>query len=163
MELKKFKPITSSQRGLIMLNRSSLSKSPLLKKDIYKIKKVSGRDKNGKLVFYHRGGGHKRQYRKVDFLSHREFSGIVCSLEYDPYRNSNIMSIYDFIKKNYFYRIQPKYIQVGDIIESGENAKPMNGHSLPISKIPVGSFIHNISLKKMELHKYQDLQVFILC
>jgi large subunit ribosomal protein L2 len=58
------------------------------------------------------------------------------------------VSIYDFFKKIYYYRLQPKHLLVGSIIESGANAKPLNGHTLPLSKIPVGSFIHNISLIK---------------
>merc|ERR1712232_474219 len=79
--------------------------------------------------------------------------GIVSSVEYDPYRNSNIMSVYDFKNKDYYYRLQPKYLNVGDIVESGSNVSIMNGNSLPVSKIPVGSFIHNVSLKSNDKSK----------
>ena len=148
MELKKLKPITPSQRSLILLNNGLISKSPFLKKEIFKIKKVTGRNNNGKLIIRHKGGGHRKNYRKIDFLRTNSTVGIVTSVEYDPYRNSNIVSIYDFLKKIYYYRLQPKHLLVGSIIESGANAKPLNGHTLPLSKIPVGSFIHNISLTK---------------
>lgn len=148
MELKKLKPITPSQRSLILLNNSLISKSPFLKKEIFKIKKVTGRNNNGKLIIRHKGGGHRKNYRKIDFLRTNSAIGIVTSIEYDPYRNSNIVSIYDFLQKIYYYRLQPKHLLVGSIIESGINAKPLNGHTLPLSKIPVGSFIHNISLIK---------------
>lgn len=148
MDIKKIKPITPSQRGLIRLNKSLLNKGSLLKKEKIKINKVSGRDSRGIIISYHRGGGHKKLYRKIDFRISRDSIGIVSSIEYDPYRNSNIMSVYGFENRDYYYRLQPKHITIGDIVESGSNARPMNGNSLPLSKIPVGSFIHNISFKK---------------
>lgn len=148
MSIKRVKPITPSQRGLIRLNKSLLNKGSLLKKEKIKLNKVSGRDNSGKIISYHRGGGHKKLYRKIDFIMRRNPIGIVSSIEYDPYRNSNIMSVYDFENKDYYYRLQPKYSSVGDIVESGSNVSPMNGNSLPLSKIPVGSYIHNVSLKK---------------
>lgn len=146
MELKKYKPVTASQRNLISLNNSLLSKSPLLKKEICKVKKMSGRNNKGQIIVRHKGGGHKQSYRKIDFLRKSSMIGIVISSEYDPYRKSNIVAIFDFVKKKYYYRIQPTYLEVGCIIESGSNAKPLNGHTLSISKIPVGSLIHNIEL-----------------
>jgi large subunit ribosomal protein L2 len=148
MELKRFKPVTPSQRNLIRLNKSLLSKGPLLKKEVCQIKKVSGRNSKGQVIVRHKGGGHKKSYRKIDFLRKRSNIGIATSIEYDPYRKSNIVAIFDFVKKEYYYRLQPKYLEVGAIIQSGANAKPLNGHTLTLSKIPVGSFIHNISLTK---------------
>jgi len=147
MKIKRIKPITPSQRSLVRLNKSSLHKNPLLKKDIFKIKKVSGRNHEGKLIVRHKGGGHKKKYRKIDFLRN-ESIGIVTSIEYDPYRKSNIVAIFDFVKKDYYYRLQPEHLEVGSIIESGLNVSPLNGNTLPLSKIPVGSFIHNISVRK---------------
>jgi large subunit ribosomal protein L2 len=64
------------------------------------------------------------------------------------------MSVYDFIKKDYYYRLHPKKLAVGSIIESGSNAKPLNGHTLPLSKIPVGSYVHNISLTQNKKAKF---------
>lgn len=148
MELKRLTAITPSQRNLIMLNRVLLSKRPYLKKEICQLKKMAGRNNEGKIITRHKGGGHKKRYRKIDFLKNRLNKGIVTSIEYDPYRNCNIIAVFDFIKKEYYYRLQPKHLNVGSIIEAGDSAKPLNGHTLPLSKIPVGSFIHNISLTK---------------
>lgn len=154
MEVQRFKPVTPSQRHLIKLNSSLLSKRPLLKKEICKINKLTGRNNEGKIITRHKGGGHKKSYRKIDFLGIRNSIGIVMSIEYDPYRNSSIMSVYDFIKKDYYYRLHPKELAVGSIIESGSNAKPLNGHTLPLSKIPVGSYVHNISLTQNKKAKF---------
>lgn len=151
MELKILKSVTPSQRHLLRLNRLNLRKEPLLKKKIFKLKKVSGRNNEGKIVTHHIGGGHKKSYRQIDFLRQDHSIGIVTSVEYDPYRNSNIVAVFDFLKHDYYYRLQPKFLEVGSIIESGNCAKPLNGHTLPISKIPVGSFIHTISLKKNKI------------
>jgi large subunit ribosomal protein L2 len=148
VELKRLKPITPSQRGLILLNKALLSKKPRLKKEICQLKKLSGRNNKGKIITRHKGGGHKKRYRKIDFSLNRLNKGVVMSIEFDPYRNCNIVAVFDFITKAYCYKLQPKYLKVGAIIESGESAKPLNGHTLPLSKIPVGSFIHSISLAK---------------
>jgi large subunit ribosomal protein L2 len=147
VKLKKVKPVTPSQRNLVKLNRSNLFKDSLLKKEIFKIKKISGRNHEGKLIIRHRGGGHKKKYRKIDFFRY-DSKGVVISIEYDPYRKSNIMAIFDFIKKDYYYRLQPEYLEIGSIIESGISASPLNGNTLPLSKVPVGSLLHNISLRK---------------
>lgn len=148
MELKRLKPVTPAQRHLLMLNRALLSKKPLLKNKVFKIKKLLGRNNKGQIVTRHKGGGHKKRYRKIDFLKSSITRGIVTSIEYDPYRNCNIIAVFDFIKKEYYYRLQPKDLQLGSIIESGENAKPLNGNTLPLFNIPVGSLIHNVSLSK---------------
>ena len=75
-----------------------------------------------------------------------ESIGIVVSVEYDPNRNCNIASIYDFTKNNFFYILAPKKLNVGNIIESGYKSELHTGNSLPLFKIPEGSFIHNITL-----------------
>ena len=128
MELKFFKPTTPSQRNLIRLNKSILKNKPLLKKDTYKISKRAGRNNEGKLTSFHKGGGHKQRYRNIDFLRNQSTVGIITSIEYDPYRNSNIVSVYDFINKSYYYRLHSKDIKIGDVIESGESAKPLTGN-----------------------------------
>jgi len=146
MKLKKFKPVTSSKRNLIQLNKSNLSKISLLKNKIVGIKNTAGRNFRGKITSYHKGGGHKKKYRIINFLRNSNSTGIVTSIEYDPFRSANIASIYDFLNKNHYYIISPKNLNIGNIIKSGENAEPKIGHSLPISKIPIGSYIHNISV-----------------
>ena len=145
MEYKIKKPVTSSQRHLIQLNTQHLKKKPVIKKKIKGLINSGGRNNSGKITIHHKGGGHKKKYREIDFFRTNPSTGITISLEYDPNRNANIASIYDISKKDFFYILAPKNLKVGDIIKSGPDAKPKIGHSLPIDEIPVGSYIHNVS------------------
>jgi large subunit ribosomal protein L2 len=148
--LQKLKPTTPSQRNLIKINNKHLSKKPLLKFKIKGLKNSAGKNNTGKITSFHRGGGHKQNYRKIDFYRKENSIGIVCSIEYDPNRTAHIASIYNFFKKNYFYIIAPKNLVIGNIIKSGPNAEINLGHSLPMSKIPEGSLIYNVSTKISE-------------
>ena len=139
------KPVTPSQRHKTQLSRKNLKKKPLLKKHIKGTTNSSGRNNVGKITVRHKGGGHKRKYRTLNFFKTNSFTGIVCGLEYDPNRNANIASIFDNSNLKFLYALAPKNIEVGDIIKSGPNAETKNGHSLPISKIPVGSYIYNVA------------------
>jgi len=147
MILKKKKPTTSSQRHFISLNNTELEKKPFLKNKIKGLKTASGTNNSGKIVSRRKGGGNKTRYRKIQFDRSTYSVGIVVTKEYDPYRSSNICSIYDFIKKKYYYIIAPSNLDIGNIIKSGKTVDIYNGNSLPLSKIPVGSLIHNISTK----------------
>lgn len=145
MQLKNFKPITSSQRNLIQLNKSNLNKTSLLKHKIVGVKNKAGRNFRGKITSYHKGGGHIKKYRIINFLRNNDSTGIITSIEYDPFRTANIASVFDFLNQNYYYIIAAKNLNIGNIIKSGQNAEPKIGHSLPFFKIPVGSYVHNIS------------------
>ena len=147
MKFKTKKPITPSQRHLIQLNTKQLERKPLIKKKIKGLTQSSGRNNQGKITVRHKGGGNKRKYRQINFYRTSTSVGITTSLEYDPNRNSNIASIYDLSNNNFFYILAPKDLKIGDIVRSGPNAEPKIGHSLPISEIPVGSYIHSISPK----------------
>ena len=153
MQLKIFKPNTPSQRNLIRLNRKGVSKKPLLKTKLHGLKNNAGTNNKGRLIAYHKGGGHKKKYRKLNFKPNLEFVGIVMSIEYDPYRSANIASVFNVITKQYFYVLAAENLIKGDIIKSGKNVEPKNGNSLPLLKIPVGSFIHNISVDQNQLPK----------
>jgi len=142
----KFTSLT--QKKLINLSRKKLNKVSLVKNLILGKKNVAGRNSFGKISVRHKGGGHKKRYRKIDFIRNEDSIGIVTTLEYDPYRTAFIASVYDFLNQKYFYMIAPKNLNIGDIIKSGFNAEIKIGHSLALMKIPVGSFIHNISLKE---------------
>ena len=120
MKLKIFKPITPSQRNLIRLNRSDVSKKPLLKNKVRGLKNTTGKS-YGSTVTYHKGGGHKKRYRELTFKRELESTSIVMSIEYDPFRSSNIASIYDPKTKKSFYILAPKNLAVGDVIKSGKN------------------------------------------
>ena len=142
----KFTSLT--QKKLINLSRKKLNKVSLVKNLILGKKNIAGRNSFGKISVRHKGGGHKKRYRKIDFIRNEDSIGIVTTLEYDPYRTAFIASVYDFLNQKYFYMIAPKNLNIGDIIKSGFNAEIKIGHSLALMKIPVGSFIHNISLKE---------------
>uniref|UniRef100_UPI003003542A ribosomal protein L2 n=1 Tax=Cocconeiopsis kantsiensis TaxID=3082010 RepID=UPI003003542A len=129
-----------------MKNQSNLKKiKNVIKNSIKGKKRSSGRNNLGKITVRHKGGGHKKQYRKIDFYRNEKSVGVVCSIEYDPNRNTFICSVYDFIEKKFTYIIAPKNIKIGDIVETGESAKSNLGHSLRIEKIPLGSYIYNIA------------------
>ena len=145
MKLKTKKPVTPSQRHLIQLNTKHLKNKPIIKKKLKGLKNFAGRNNSGKITIHHKGSGHKKKYRFLSFYRTKNSIGITIGLEYDPNRNANIASIYDLTKKDFYYILAPKNLEIGDIVKSGSNADPKTGHSLPISKIPIGSYVHNIS------------------
>lgn len=147
MTLKTRKPVTPSQRQMIQLSRKELEKRPTLKKYIKGLKNSSGRNNSGKITVWHRGGGHKKKYRVVNFFRTSSRTEIVCSIEYDPNRNANIASVFNISTHEFSYILATKNLKIGDVVKSGPNAEPKVGHSLPISRIPVGSYICNISPK----------------
>lgn len=140
-------PKTPAQRHLVQLHKDNLSKKPLLKKNIKGFKKVSGRNNSGSITISHKGGGQKKKYRQINFNRTNTSTGIICSIEYDPNRNTNIASVFDVLSKKFFYILAPKKLKIGDIVKAGYNIKAKLGYSLPISEIPVGSLIHNVSPK----------------
>jgi large subunit ribosomal protein L2 len=147
MKLKFLKPTTPSQRHVTLINKKHLAKKPIIKTKLKGLKNQAGRNNSGKITVFHKGNGHKKKYRLINFNRTIDSSGIVCSIEYDPNRNTNIASIYDLALKNFYYIIAPENLTVGTIIKSGPHTKPNNGNSLPIYKIPTSYFIHNISQK----------------
>lgn len=140
------KPITPSQRHLVKLNKEHLAKNPTIKKNVTGQKTGSGRNHSGRITVRRKGGGHKKKYRNIDFFRNYKSIGIVTNIEYDPYRTANIAAVFDFTTRNFFYIIAPKKLSPGNIVESGIEAELNTGNSLPLFKIPEGSFIHNITL-----------------
>lgn len=138
------------QKQLQMLTKTGLRKKPLIKSKIKGKINLAGKNNSGKITVYHKGGGHKQKYREINFNRNINSTGITCSIEYDPNRNAYISSIYDFTTKKFFYILTPKNLSIGDIVESGINSDVKLGNSLPISEIPVGSFIHNVSTKTFQ-------------
>lgn len=128
--------------------QKSLLKKVFLKMKTKGIRRSYGRNNSGKITAFHKGGGHKRKYRLVDFFRHNNSSGVVCSIEYDPNRNSFIAAVYDYSNLNFYYMLAPKNLSVGDIVESGPNINPKLGNSLPLRRIPLGSYVHNLTLSE---------------
>ena len=127
---------------------NKLKNLSLLKTKILGVKNSSGRNNSVKITIYNRGGGHKKKYRIIEFNRNLDFVGIIINIEYDPNRTAYIGAVFDFNKKKYFYVLLPNKLNIGDIIKSGTKSNIKLGHSTTISKIPIGSFIHNISLSK---------------
>jgi large subunit ribosomal protein L2 len=147
MNFKIKMPITSSQRHLLQLNLKNLRKKPIIKNKLKGLKNCAGKNHSGKITVRHKGGGHKTRYRQVNFYRTNESSGIILSIEYDPYRNAHIASVYDLKSRSFFYMIAPKSLKIGDIVKSGSKAEPKLGHSMPIGLIPLGSYVNNVSCK----------------
>ncbi len=147
MAIKKYKPTTNGRRNMTGSDFAEITTATPEKTLLQPLKKNAGRNNQGKITVRHQAGGHKRQYRLIDFKRNKDnVAGTVKTVEYDPNRSANIALIHytDGVKT---YILAPKGIKVGDLIESGENADIKIGNALPLNNIPVGTVIHNIELK----------------
>ena len=154
MAIRVYNAYTPGTRNKVVSDFSEITKIKPEKALTKTIHREKGRNNQGKITIRHRGGGHKRRYRLIDFKRNKHhISGIVKSIEYDPNRSARIALICykDGDKK---YILHPESLKIGDEIMSGENAPINIGNSLPLEKIPVGSEIHNI-----ELHKQKGGQI----
>ena len=147
MALKTFKPTTPSQRGLILIDRSDLYKGKPEKTLTVGIKRSSGRDNQGHVTSRHRGGGHKRSYRMIDFKRNKfDMEATVERIEYDPNRSSHIALI-KYEDGTLAYILAPQRLAAGDKIISSANADIKPGNTLPLKNIPVGTILHNVEMK----------------
>lgn len=147
MGIKFFKPVTNGRRFSSGSDFSEITKNKPEKSLTLVLKKASGRNNLGNITVRFRGGGTRNLYRLVDFKrDKRNIPAVVKAIEYDPNRSARIALVYykDGEKR---YILLPVGLKVGDYIEAGNNVEPKVGNSLPLRKIPTGSFIHNIELK----------------
>jgi len=147
MGIKTYKPITAGMRQYVSLDFSELTKNVKPEKSLTSGKvQRAGRDSNGRISVRHKGGGHKRRYRDIDFKRDKiGVPGKVVSIEYDPNRSANIALIkYKDGEKRYI--IAPKSLLVGATVSSGPNAPIETGNALPLENIPLGFTIYNIEL-----------------
>ncbi len=147
MPVKSFNPTSPGRRQMTVSTFEEITTDKPEKSLLAPLKKHAGRNNQGKMTVRHRGGGHKRQYRIIDFKRDKDgIPGRVATIEYDPNRTSHIALInYRDGEKRYI--IAPKGLKVGDEIMSGPNADIRVGNALPLENIPVGTVIHNIELK----------------
>ncbi len=146
MALKRFNPVTPGQRFKISNTFEELTTNRPEKSLVVPIKKSGGRNNTGKMTMRYIGGGHKRQYRLVDFKRNNYgVKGEVKTIEYDPNRSAFI-SLIEFTGGEKRYIIAPKGLKVGQAISSGTGSAPEVGNALPLSEIPLGSIIHNIEM-----------------
>ena len=147
MAIRNFKPTTNARRKMSTLVNEEITKSTPEKSLVVSMKKISGRNNQGKITVRHHGGGEKRKYRIIDFKRNKfDIPGRVASIEYDPNRTANIALI-NYLDGEKRYIIAPKDLTVGMEIVSGENVDIKVGNALPIMNIPVGTVIHNIELR----------------
>ena len=146
MAIKNYKPTTPSRRHMSVVDYSELSKVAPEKSLLAPMNKKAGRNCYGRITVRHKGGGNRRKYRIIDFKRQKiEIPATVLTLEYDPNRSAHIALIkYEDGKKNYI--IAPNGLKVGDTIIAGASADIKTGNALPLSAIPVGTFIHNVEL-----------------
>ena len=150
MALKKFKPDTPSKRGLILVDRSSLWKGKPEKTLTKGISSPAGRNNHGRITCRHKGGGHKRRYRLIDFRRNKHsMKATIISIEYDPNRTAFIALI-EYEDKTLSYILAPQKLSVGDKIISGNNVDIKIGNALSLKSIPVGTIIHNVEMKPLK-------------
>ncbi len=147
MAIKTYKPVTNGRRGMTVSDFSEITTDKPEKSLLQPLPKKAGRNNQGRITVRHRGGGHKRLYRVIDFKRDKDgIPGRVATIEYDPNRSANIALIhYHDGEKRYI--IAPKGLKVGMDIMSGPDADIKVGNALPLENIPVGTVIHNIELK----------------
>src|SRR5438445_11484761 len=147
MALKSFNPYTCSRRFITVLDRSEITKQTPDKSLLEPKKRSGGRNSHGEVTIWHRGGGHKKQYRAVDFR--REKKGIparVAAIEYDPNRSARLALLH-YADGEKRYILWPDGLAVGATVVAGEGADILPGNCLPLKMIPAGTMIHNIELR----------------
>lgn len=147
MALKKYKPTSPGQRGLVLVDRSELWSGKPEKSLTEGRSEKGGRNNKGRVTARRRGGGVKRNYRRVDFKRRKfDVTGVVERLEYDPNRTAFIALIkYD--DGELAYILAPQRLSVGDKVVAGEKADIKPGNAMRLSNMPVGTIIHNVELK----------------
>lgn len=147
MPIKKYKPITPSRRQMTVVSFAELTNKEPEKTLTAPLKRTGGRNAYGRMTVRHRGGGHKRLYRIVDFKRIKDnVPARVAAIEYDPNRSANIALLH-YADGAKAYIIAPNNLKVGDVVVSGAEADIKIGNTLPLKNIPVGSLIHNIELR----------------
>jgi len=148
MPVKKYKPVTPGTRGMTGYTFDEITKSTPERSLILPLRKSGGRNAHGRVTVRHRGGGHRRSIRIVDFKREKHnIPAKVAAIEYDPNRTARLALLF-YADGEKRYIIAPLDLKVGDTIISGAGAEIRSGNSLPISNIPVGTLIHNIEIKQ---------------
>ena len=148
MAVKRFRPTTPTLRYKTVSSFKEITKTTPEKSLLTPVKKKGGRNNQGRVTIRHRGGGHKRMYRIIDFR--RDKRGIpakVASIEYDPNRSARIALLH-YVDGEKRYILAPDKLTVGDSLMAGDTAEVKPGNSLPLKKIPLGMTIHNIELRR---------------
>jgi len=148
MGIKQYNPVTAGRRGASVSDFKDLTKGARPEKSLLRrLQKKGGRNNQGRITARHRGGGHKQQYRIIDFK--RDKDGVpakVASIQYDPVRSARIALLH-FADGEKRYIIAPEGLKAGQTVENGPDAPPNVGNCLPLGRIPLGVMIHNIEMQ----------------
>lgn len=148
MAVKKYKPVTPGRRGMTGHTFEEITKSSPESSLLVPQRKRGGRNLYGRITVRHRGGGHRRHLRIVDFKrDKRDIPARVAAIEYDPNRTARLALLH-YADGEKRYIISPLNLKVDDVVMAGPTAEIRPGNSLPISNIPIGTMIHNIELKE---------------
>lgn len=147
MAIKVYKAITNGRRNMTSLDFAEITATKPEKSLLAPLPKKAGRNNQGKITVRHNGGGHKKQYRVIDFKRNKDnVPSKVATIEYDPNRSANIALLH-YADGEKRYIIAPKELTVGQVVVSGQEVDIKVGNALPLANIPVGTLIHNIELK----------------
>ena len=147
MAIKKYKPTTNGRRNMTSSDFAEITTNKPEKSLLESTKRKAGRNNQGKITVRHNGGGHKRQYRIIDFKRIKDgIPGKVATIEYDPNRSANIALI-NYADGEKRYILAPKGLKVGMEVVSGPDVDIKVGNALPLTNIPMGTTIHNIEMK----------------
>jgi len=148
MALKTFKPTTASQRQLVLVDRSHLWKGKPVKPLTEGLNKSGGRNNTGRVSIWHRGGGHKRTYRLVDFKrTKRGVSATVERLEYDPNRTA-FVALIKYEDGELSYILAPQRLAPGDKVIADDKVDVKPGNAMPLANMPIGTIVHNVEMKQ---------------
>ena len=146
MGVKKFRPITPSSRFRTIPTFEEITSTIPERSLLKPLKKKGGRNNKGRITARHRGGGHRRHYRMIDFRRNKHnIPARVASIEYDPNRSANIALLH-YVDGEKRYILAPDGLQVNDTIMSGDKAEYRTGNAMPIGQMPLGTFIHNVEM-----------------
>jgi large subunit ribosomal protein L2 len=144
--IKKYKPTSPGRRGMSVSTFEEITRSTPEKSLLQPLKKHAGRNNQGRITTRHRGGGHKRMYRLIDFKRNKiGVAAKVFSVEYDPNRSARI-ALLQYTDGEKRYILAPVGVKVGDTLMSGPNAEIRAGNALPLRNIPLGTQVHNVEL-----------------
>ncbi|MFH1920847.1 MAG: 50S ribosomal protein L2 [Planctomycetota bacterium] len=148
MGIRRYKPITPGRRGATVSDFAELTPGgEVVKKLVRPKRRSSGRNNQGKITARHRGGGHKRNYRLIDFRRNKDgVPAVVNSIQYDPNRSARIALLF-YVDGEKRYIVSPQGLKAGDRVESGPGTPPAVGNCLPLSEIPLGTDVHSIELQ----------------
>jgi len=147
MPVRKFKPITPGRRHMAISSFDEITKDSPEKSLLEPLKKNAGRNNQGRITVRHRGGGHKRMYRLVDFKRNKDgVAGTVSAIEYDPNRTCRI-ALVEYADGSKAYVLAAVGMKPGDAVVNGADSDIKVGNALPLVNIPVGTTVHNVELR----------------